>query len=348
MKREGSFSAPYPSKKPGSAPIITIEANENKPPNLVTEKEKGKKEILASKKPVSAPIITLEADENKLPNLVAEIEKAKEEILASRTYHNLITLLETNPAIKSNIDRILGSHDRMPMVLYGIDSIRDSPTSKYRLALALLLKDHAVLRVEGIQVRHPNVRPTERDAMTTLGCTIVSIKEHCRKIRSESERPALYFMCSTRQVLLGDLLEENWRPSRLNRLAILGHRFAKISNDMVKEMSIKEGHLMVEDVSPETERLRYVCAAAWFTLEFDILDVSDKIHSLGSEADEHLEDLGCHFFQPAQIDMNTLLPRKCLSDCTPTPILNLQYILALQLLLVCSSSNIYFLFSSFC
>ncbi|KAJ4965556.1 hypothetical protein NE237_017405 [Protea cynaroides] len=120
------------------------------------------------------------------------------------------------------MDRILGSNSKMLMVIYALGSIESNYSSRFQLALAILLKRDFSHWIGDIEAYDPIISVTDTKIMEALGCSVLSINEECRR---RIEKPTLFYMPFVLFEHVGDLLEANWCPSRLNQMILLTSSF---------------------------------------------------------------------------------------------------------------------------
>ncbi|KAI1295356.1 SRR1-like protein [Halotydeus destructor] len=118
------------------------------------------------------------------------------------------------------------------IVSYGIGSFTDSVTSRYQLALCLLLKDWLVS--ESFYAYDPVFSESEKHYLRTrFKCTIITQNEECkRKIELSSQGKTLFFMPHLDKPLYNNLLWANWDKRRLENLLLLGNSFHEMYNYM--------------------------------------------------------------------------------------------------------------------
>ncbi|KAJ0981313.1 hypothetical protein J5N97_009568 [Dioscorea zingiberensis] len=143
----------------------------------------------------------------------------KEEVRASNFYRNLVEQIQEKPdIIFSNLSHNIGSTNVMPMVIYGLGSIQCSYAARFQLAYALLLREVAELKIDReitICCDDISSNPVEEKAIKAHGCKVVLMTDG--RFRWTADDPTLFFLPFTRTEVLGDLLEVNWCPSRLER-----------------------------------------------------------------------------------------------------------------------------------
>ncbi|XP_057506366.1 protein SENSITIVITY TO RED LIGHT REDUCED 1-like [Actinidia eriantha] len=108
------------------------------------------------------------------------------------------------------------------MVIYGLGSIEYTNVSQYQLALAILLKSNFSHWIGGVEVFTLAI---------LLGCSVLTVNEHCKR---QVEKPTLFYLPYLDKDLMGNLLEANWWPERLNKMVVLANSFEALSEQCKK------------------------------------------------------------------------------------------------------------------
>ncbi|CAL5015179.1 unnamed protein product [Urochloa decumbens] len=100
-------------------------------------------------------------DIKEATSIVKEVRETIADVRSSSLYRKFVNQLKGNPSIVDRISRMLGAHDCMELVIYGIGSFEFDVKSQYQLALALLLKEDELEFLEvdddmGIYSKLPN------------------------------------------------------------------------------------------------------------------------------------------------------------------------------------------------
>ncbi|XP_038971321.1 uncharacterized protein LOC120104394 [Phoenix dactylifera] len=159
-----------------------------------------------------------EEDVEEALKLKEEIETTMEEIKESELYINLRNQLVNDPEVRDNVIRVLGSHESIQMVIYGIGSAECSFDSQYQLALALLLREDSCLPIGDIEIYDPVLSQADIKAYSDLRCKVLLINEQCRR---RVEKPTLFFIPGLMVWLVGNLLEVTFDPKQLNQMILI-------------------------------------------------------------------------------------------------------------------------------
>ncbi|KAL6652143.1 hypothetical protein ACP70R_011068 [Stipagrostis hirtigluma subsp. patula] len=184
-------------------------------------------------------------------------------IRSSSMYANLCTRISSDQGHKQSIERVLGHHDHIQMVIYAFDSIEYSVSAQYQLAFALLLKENSDFRIGEIEIFGSALTPADIQACLDLHIRVLLVDEQCRRI---VERPTFFLFLGSRLSIswLGILYESNFSALQLNQM-IVGHfagetifEHLKMLDNLVKE---KGDGSILHECQLEEERARYILAA---------------------------------------------------------------------------------------
>lgn len=117
--------------------------------------------------------------------------------------------------------KVLGSEQKMQMVLYGIGSIESFEPPRLQLSLALLMK-RKLSWIGDVEVFDPVISLTESRVLEALGCFVLSVNEEGRR---QALKPILFYMPHCEAELYENLLQTNWSGDMLSRIVLLGNSF---------------------------------------------------------------------------------------------------------------------------
>ncbi|KAK6230871.1 hypothetical protein QUC31_002389 [Theobroma cacao] len=282
--------------------------------------------------------------EEKSKKILQEMETISREVQESEFYSELHKQIKSEE-FQSQFSRVLASHSHdVPMVIYALGSLEEGKSSKYQLAIALLLQQDFFNWITSIEVFDPVLSPTDIIVLEKLGCTVLTVNEDCER---RVERPTLFFMPYVPKNLIGNLLEANWSPSNIHQVILLTNKMST-SLEHYQDL-LQEGERYSDRISFK-ERMEYLEAIQKCIQEIkingnfvdifldDLEDVTDNalvhlnfaylpimtqmqyleaiqkyteeigIRSLGESKDNLLYNFAFHFFNVApEIDMQTLL-----------------------------------------
>ncbi|KAL3829797.1 hypothetical protein ACJIZ3_018599 [Penstemon smallii] len=165
-----------------------------------------------------------------------------------------------SPDILRRFVKVLGSEDKMQMVIYGIGSIESFEPPRLQLSLAILMR-RKFDWIGEIQVFDPVISLTESKVLTSLGCSVLSVNEQGRR---QAMKPTMFFMPHCEAELYENLLEANWAVDQLTRLVLFGNSF-----------DLQEQYMSVCRNSVVANSRKHILAARSFMQEFEINTVSD-------------------------------------------------------------------------
>ncbi|XP_073157282.1 protein SENSITIVITY TO RED LIGHT REDUCED 1-like [Henckelia pumila] len=126
-----------------------------------------------------------------------------------------------NPDMLNRFLNVLGSEEKMLMVIYGIGSIESFEPPRFQLSFALLMK-RKFDWIGEIEVFDPIISLTESKVLNSLGCSVLSVNEQGSR---QVLKPTLFFMPHCEADLYENLLAVNWVVDRLIRLVLFGNSF---------------------------------------------------------------------------------------------------------------------------
>lgn len=164
--------------------------------------------------------------EDEAGRLKKEMDITIEEVEESKFYNELADQLGNDMIIQSNIRRVLGPNSCLQMVIYGLGSMEYSYISQYQLALVILLKRDFSHWIGGVEVFDPMMSPADCKVVEMFGCSVLAINEQCKR---QVEKPTLFFLPYLDNDLVGNLLEANWCPTRLNKMVVLSNSLEEMA-----------------------------------------------------------------------------------------------------------------------
>ncbi|KAI4342792.1 hypothetical protein MLD38_027373 [Melastoma candidum] len=203
-----------------------------------------------------APVAWIPAADDTSPErvskLLQKIDSSMKKVESSSFYHDFFEQLQSEE-VSNSFSVVLGSEEKMQVVIYGIGSVESYETPRLQLSLALLMKRKFEWMGE-IEIFDPVLSVTECRALETLGCSVLSINEQgCRCVLS----PTLFFMPHCEAKLYDNLLRANWNTGKLSRLVLFGNSFQKYGEN-------------AELGAFRCGSARHVLAATPFTVQFEI------------------------------------------------------------------------------
>lgn len=171
--------------------------------------------------------IDMEADPVRESKLMQKMQIYLQKLEVSDFFSSFLEQMQ-NPDILNRFLKVLGSEEKMQMVIYGIGSIESFEPPRFQLSLALLMKRNFAWIGE-IEVFDPIISLTESKVLNSLGCSVLSVNEQGRR---QVQKPTLFFMPHCEADLYENLLEVNWVIDRLIRLVLFGNSFGSYEQHM--------------------------------------------------------------------------------------------------------------------
>ena len=151
-------------------------------------------------------------------SIVKEMRETMLDVRSSSLYTKFIHQLKENPSIGDHITSMLGSHECMDLVIYGLGSFEFDMRSQYQLAFALLLKEDKVFPVGNIEIYDPALSPADVKACFDLGVRVLLVNEQCQR---RVEKPTLFYVPGLK--FIGNLVESNFSPKQLNQVILVSY-----------------------------------------------------------------------------------------------------------------------------
>lgn len=213
-----------------------------------------------------------EIDPHKEEKLMQKIKACIKKIEASKFFSTL--MIQTQDIVEY-IYPVLGSEQKMQMVIYGIGSIDAYEPPRMQLSLAILMKKHCSW-IGDIEVFDPILSATETRLLETLGCSVLSVNEQGRR---KALKPTLFYMPHCEAELYDNLLQANWKVDMLNNIVLLGNSFKAYE------------HFLSVSKDPKLASRKNLLSAEKFARELKIDIVTDDYF-------RPFHDSSWHFFSP--------------------------------------------------
>lgn len=217
----------------------------------------------------------LETDPERESKLMQKMQICTQKLADSEFCHCFLNQMQ-NPDMLDKFLKVLGTEEKMQMVIYGIGSIESFEPPRLQLSLAILMK-RKFDWIGEIQVFDPIISLIESKVLNSLGCSVLSINEQGRRA---ALKPTLFYMPHCEVELYDNLLEANWGTDRLNRLVLFGNSFAEY-----------EHHFSLYHNSAVAHSRKHVLNAKSFTEEFGVDNSKD-------DYSRPFNGSSWHFFSP--------------------------------------------------
>ncbi|PWA72094.1 sensitivity to red light reduced protein (SRR1) [Artemisia annua] len=153
--------------------------------------------------------------------LMQQIETAIEKLEKSEFLRVFMDQLQSIQASEDHFSLLVGSEEKLKVVIYGIGSIESFEQSRLQLSLVINMKNHLDWIGE-VEVFDPAISLTELKVIEKLDYSVLQGNEYGRR---EAVSPTFFFMPHCVIELYVNLLKTNWRHDLLNRMVLLGNSF---------------------------------------------------------------------------------------------------------------------------
>lgn len=233
--------------------------------------------------------------EDEARRLKKEVDITIQEVEESKFYNKLADQLGNDMIIQSNMRRVLGANSCLQMVIYGLGSMEHSYISQYQFALVILLKRDFSHWIGGVEVFDPMMSPADCKVVEMFGCTVLTINEQCKR---QVEKPTLFFLPYLDNDLVGNLLEANWCPTRLNKMVVLSNSLGEMGRGCrnFSKKIVSNGKVYYNRLR---ERLEYVETIKKHMIELNIDGCYSRV----------VNEFSWHFFHlDLDLNLESLLP----------------------------------------
>ncbi|KAK3143863.1 hypothetical protein QOZ80_4AG0305950 [Eleusine coracana subsp. coracana] len=236
-------------------------------------------------------------------SIINELRETMLDVRSSSLYTEFTDHLKENPSIRDRISSMLGDHECMELVIYGLGSFEFDVKSQYQLAFALLLKEDNIFPVGDIEIYDPALSPADVMACFKLAIKVLLVNEQCRR---SVEKPTLFFVPGLK--FTGNLIEANFSPKQLNKMILVSYGLKDSGKGTPDALENMDCGLTCSIGSLALERNRFLWACMDYIHEAIAMDNFQK----GLFAVSGLE---FEFFEVADdMDMNVKLPRLALKE----------------------------------
>ncbi|KAK6929849.1 SRR1-like domain [Dillenia turbinata] len=242
-----------------------------------------------------------------------EIEITIRDMKETVYYTDIKDLLRNNSKFRCEIERVLGSHEHMNMVIYALGSLQFNCRSHYQLALALLLKQDFSDWIGEIEVYDPVFSPVDCGVFQEFRCNVLPVNEYGRR---KVTRPTLFFLPHAYPCLRASLLEANWCPSQINQMVLLMDSFEAAREYKVQVPRGKTMYEVLREALSEYTR-EFEIETPWFMLHensFQFFNVEPELDMDSLLPDYLTKEMRleeCRSFQQAKPRNYRFLSKKC-------------------------------------
>lgn len=204
-------------------------------------------------------------------SIVKEVQETMLYIRSCSVYTKFVDQLKENLKIGDCISRMLGSHEYLTLVIYGLGSFEFDVKSQYQLAFALLLKEDKIFPVGDIEIYDPALSPADVKSCFDLGIRVLLVNEQRQR---RVEKPTIFFVPGLKYV--GNLIEANLSPKHFNKMILVSYGFKDGGESISGEFENWNCGCTRIMGSLSLERDRFLCATKDFIHEVISLESSDR------------------------------------------------------------------------
>uniref|UniRef100_A0A0E0PDB8 SRR1-like domain-containing protein n=1 Tax=Oryza rufipogon TaxID=4529 RepID=A0A0E0PDB8_ORYRU len=207
--------------------------------------------------------------------------------------------MKKDQSICSHISSMLGAHECIQLVVYGIGSFEFDVKSQYQIAFALLLKEDNIFPISDIEIYDPSLPPADVKACFDLDLRVLLVNEQCQR---SVDKPIIFFVPGL--AFVGNLIESNFSPEQLNNIILISYGVKNIGDRISAELENWNNGFTSLKGSPELERERFIWASINYINEVIVME-NFNAHFWG------VSDMRFEFLDvAADVDMNSNLPKR--------------------------------------
>lgn len=211
--------------------------------------------------------------------------------------------MKKDQSICSHISSMLGAHECIQLVVYGIGSFEFDVKSQYQIAFALLLKEDNIFPISDIEIYDPSLPPADVKACFDLDLRVLLVNEQCQR---SVDKPIIFFVPGL--AFVGNLIESNFSPEQLNNIILISYGVKNIGDRISAELENGNNGFTSLKGSPELERERFIWASINYINEVIVME-NFNAHFWG------VSDMRFEFLDvAADVDMNSNLPSMCFAS----------------------------------
>uniref|UniRef100_A0A3Q4BR12 SRR1-like domain-containing protein n=1 Tax=Mola mola TaxID=94237 RepID=A0A3Q4BR12_MOLML len=129
---------------------------------------------------------------------------------------------------------------QLDCVCYGLGSFSSSVSSRYQLAMLLLLLDAGQIPLKDCSVYDPAFTSGESNVLRELGMTVITENEEGKRLAT---KPTLFYVMHCGKALYNNLLWKNWNTQYLPLVLIIGNSFNGMKDRFVQEFKRDYGYI---------------------------------------------------------------------------------------------------------
>uniref|UniRef100_A0A0D9W8R7 SRR1-like domain-containing protein n=1 Tax=Leersia perrieri TaxID=77586 RepID=A0A0D9W8R7_9ORYZ len=236
-------------------------------------------------------------------SIVKEIHETISDVRGSALYTKFLDHVKNDQSICARISSILGAHECIQLVIYGLGSFEFDVKSQYQVAFALLLKVDNIFPIGDIEIFDPALSPADVKACFDLGLRVILVNEQCQR---SVDKPTIFFVPGLKFV--GHLIESNFTPEQLNKMILISYGFKNSGESISAELENGSCGYTSMNGSLALERDRFLWASINYISEVIVMENFNEEFWGVSELRFEFLDVA------ADVDMNSNLPRLALKE----------------------------------
>ncbi|KAM9858818.1 SRR1-like protein [Aulostomus maculatus] len=172
--------------------------------------------------------------------------------LSTRPVNYKDTEVSIDPLQDSRASRV---SPQTECVCYGLGSFSSCVSSRYQLAMMLLLLEAGQIPLKDCSMFDPVFSSGEKDVLRVLGLTVLSENEEGKR---HVTKPILFYLMHCGKALYNNLLWRNWSTQRLPLMMIIGNSFNGM-RDRTVERELKQHYSYISRVVSVCEETQLAC-----------------------------------------------------------------------------------------
>ncbi|XP_078083505.1 SRR1-like protein isoform X2 [Mustelus asterias] len=157
---------------------------------------------------------------------------------------------------KDNVDHCRTTLDT---VCYGIGNFSSSVTSRYQLALLLLLLETLQIPRDGCLLFDPLFTEWEKRFLKDCGMVVLKDNEEGKR---PINKPTLFYMIHCGKALYNNLLWKNWSPEKLAQTILIGNSF-KGMEERLPARVLQRDYTYINHILALTEETTFPCSSRY-------------------------------------------------------------------------------------
>ncbi|XP_061585956.1 SRR1-like protein [Cololabis saira] len=201
-------------------------------------------------------------------------QKWKEQLLV--TASRSLAKLSENSEDHLEKDSEGSVHQQLQCVCYGLGSFSSCVSSRYQLAMLLMLLDAGQIPLQDCSVYDPIFSSAERDILRELGLTVLTENEEGKRLAT---KPTLFYLMHCGKALYNNLLWKNWSAQSLSLVVIIGNSFTSMRERSI-EREFKQQYSYISEAVDLCEERKLPCPSHLIDVFSDTAIISFPANNL--------------------------------------------------------------------